>query len=72
MFSPDGVPLLTYAMFAEGLGDGENYGATHPAVQAHARIGRIMLDNLPGAPTSPARASVPRSVPKPFRPVSGG
>jgi beta-lactamase class A len=72
MFSPDGVPLLTYAMFAEGLGDGENYGATHPAVQAHARIGRVMLDNLPGAPTSPARVSVPRSVPKPFRPVSGG
>ena len=51
MFDPDGVPLVTYAMFAEGLGDGDNYGATHPAVEAHARIGRTMIDNLPPAPS---------------------
>ncbi|WP_433719855.1 serine hydrolase [Actinoplanes sp. CA-051413] len=73
MFSPDGVPLLTYAMFAEGLGDPENYGATHPAVEAHAKIGRTMLDNLPAVPTSAtARSAVPRSLPKPFHPVNGG
>ncbi|MGW4942595.1 serine hydrolase [Actinoplanes sp. NPDC004185] len=73
MFSADGVPLLTYAMFAEGLGDPENYGATHPAVQAHAKIGRTMMDNLPAVPTSAtARSAVPRSLPKPFHPVSGG
>ena len=73
MFSPEGVPLLTYAMFAEGLGDPENYGATHPAVQAHAKIGRVMLDNLPAAPTSAkARTALPRTLQKPFRPVSGG
>lgn len=67
MFSPDGAPVLTYAMFAEGLGDPENYGATHPAVQAHARIGRTMMDNLPAAAQVTAR-----SAPKPFRPVNGG
>src|SRR5690349_12369144 len=73
MFSPTGVPLLTYAMFAEGLGDPENYGATHPAVQAHAKIGRTMLDNLPAVPTSvSARKAVPRTLPKPFHPVNGG
>jgi beta-lactamase class A len=73
MFSSDGVPLLTYAMFAEGLGDPGNYGATHPAVQAHAKIGRTMLDNLPAVPAGvSARAAVPRSLPKPFRPVNGG
>jgi beta-lactamase class A len=73
MFSPEGVPLLTYAMFAEGLGDPENYGATHPAVQAHAKIGRVMLDNLPAAPASAkARTALPRTLQKPFHPVSGG
>jgi len=55
MFGPDGVPLLTYAMFAEGLGDPENHGATHPAVQAHARIGRTMMDHLPAAPARARR-----------------
>ncbi|MEV6301134.1 serine hydrolase [Actinoplanes sp. NPDC051861] len=73
MFSADGVPLLTYAMFAEGLGDPENYGATHPAVQAHAKIGRALFDNLPPVPeTRTARSAVPRSLPKPFHPVNGG
>ncbi|MEV6596072.1 serine hydrolase [Actinoplanes sp. NPDC051346] len=47
MFGPDGRPKLTYALFAEELGDPDNYGATHPAVQAHAVIGRTLLDNLP-------------------------
>jgi beta-lactamase class A len=47
MAGPDGAPLLTYAMFAEGLDGKANYGATHPAVQAHATIGRAMMDSLP-------------------------
>ncbi|AGZ44335.1 serine hydrolase [Actinoplanes friuliensis] len=73
MFSTDGVPLLTYAMFAEGLGEPENYGATHPAVEAHAKIGRTMLDNLPPVPSAArARSVAPRSLPKPFHPVKGG
>lgn len=52
MFGADGKPELTYAMFAEGLGDLDNYGATHPAVQAHAVIGRTMFDNLPASAAS--------------------
>ena len=66
MFGSDGAPKLTYAMFAEGLGDLNNYGSTHPAVQAHAIIGRTMLDNLP------ATAAALRKAPKPFIPVDGG
>lgn len=50
MFGESGAPLLTYAMFAEALGGPDDYGATHPAVQAHSRIGRTMLDNLPATP----------------------
>ncbi|MEU4560766.1 serine hydrolase [Actinoplanes sp. NPDC023936] len=70
MFSADGVPLLTYAMFAEGLGDPENYGATHPAVEAHSKIGRTMMDSLPDTRT--AKSTAPRSLPHPFHPVDGG
>src|SRR3954451_7929682 len=44
MFGPDGAPKLTYAMCAAGLGDLDNYGSPPPAVQAHAVIGRTMLD----------------------------
>jgi beta-lactamase class A len=72
MFDPNGVPLLTYAMFAEGLGDPENYGATHPAVEAHAKIGRKMIDNLPPTPGATARAVAPRSKLEHFKPVNGG
>ncbi|GGN84219.1 serine hydrolase [Actinoplanes lobatus] len=72
MFGVDGSPLLTYAMFAEGLGDPENYGATHPAVEAHAKIGRTLMDSLPAAPAVTARSAAPRTLPKPFHPVNGG
>ncbi|GAA1608628.1 serine hydrolase [Actinoplanes couchii] len=76
MFSADGLPLLTYAMFAEGLGEPENYGATHPAVEAHAKIGRTLFDNLPAVPatlsTARSGSSLPRTLPKPFAPVNGG
>ena len=44
MFDADGAPPLVYALFAEGLGDLDNYGATHPAVEAHAVLGRTMFD----------------------------
>ncbi|MET8152090.1 serine hydrolase [Actinoplanes sp. NPDC049668] len=68
MFDTQGAPVLTYAMFAEGLDEPENYGATHPAVQAHAKIGRTMMDNLP----APSRESPRVMKPAPFRPVNGG
>ena len=71
MFGPDGAPKLTYAMFAEGLGDLDNYGATHPAVQAHAVIGRTMLDNLPTGAAAALR-SAPTQKLAPFVPNHGG
>jgi beta-lactamase class A len=71
MFGADGAPKLTYAMFAEGLADRDNYGATHPAVQAHAVLGRTMVDALAGAPTTTAMSRVRQSL-TPFRPVNGG
>ncbi|HET9518242.1 MAG TPA: serine hydrolase [Actinoplanes sp.] len=79
MFGPDGAPKLTYAMFAEGLGQRDNYGATHPAVQAHAVLGRTMFDALPSLSAKPATAAsataarpVPRVDLTPFVPVNGG
>jgi beta-lactamase class A len=69
MFGPDGLPKLTYAMFAHGLGDRDNYGSTHPAVQAHAVIGRTMMDNLP---TGPAALRAAADLPAKFVPVNGG
>ncbi|WP_305786631.1 serine hydrolase [Symbioplanes lichenis] len=44
IFDPAGQPRLPYAMFATALPDRDNYGSTHPATQAHATIGRAMLD----------------------------
>ena len=46
IFGQDGTPRLTYALFAHALGDRHNYGSTHPAVEAHAVLGRAMLDSL--------------------------
>ncbi|HWG99211.1 MAG TPA: serine hydrolase [Pilimelia sp.] len=46
IFDPAGAPALVFGFFADGLGDRDNYGATHPAVQAHAELGRAMLDAL--------------------------
>lgn len=55
-------------MFAEGLGDLDNYGSTHPAVEAHAVIGRTMLHNLPTRAAAPARSITAER----FAPVNGG
>ena len=44
VFSTSGGPALTYAFFAEALGDRDNYGGTHPGVRAHAALGRALLD----------------------------
>ena len=67
MFGTDGTPVLTYAFFADGLGDPGNYGATHPAVQAHAVLGRTMLDTV-GTVTNPGAA---RHVVPGYHPVDG-
>lgn len=51
IFDAAGAPVLTYALFADGQADADNYGATHPAVEARARMGRRFLaavDRLTG------------------------
>jgi beta-lactamase class A len=69
MFGADGAPVLTYAFFADALGDLDNYGSTHPAVRAHAVLGRTMFDVIDKAtnPAAPARMRVPA-----FQPADGG
>jgi len=52
IFDPTGAPVLTFAYFADKLGDVDNYGATHPAVRAHAVLGRAMYDAV-AADTNP-------------------
>jgi beta-lactamase class A len=44
MFDTAGAPMLTYALFARGQADPGNFGATHPGVEARARMGRQFLD----------------------------
>ena len=65
-------PVTQHAMI-EALGDLDNYGPTHPAVQAHAKLGRTMMDNLPpGAPPTTAIQSARAENLKPFTPNNGG
>lgn len=68
MFGTDGSPQLTYAMFADAHPDQSNYGATHPVVQAHAVIGRVMFDVI-SASTAPATRK--HYSPAPFVPYKG-
>ena len=69
MFDAAGRPVLTYALFARGQADPDNFGATHPAVQARAVMGRAFFDavaNLGGT-------AVRRAAPAPaYRPTNGG
>ncbi|MFY1634304.1 serine hydrolase [Solwaraspora sp. WMMB335] len=46
VFDTAGAPALVYAFFADGLGQLDDYGATHPAVRAHAVLGRVMFDTV--------------------------
>ncbi|MBM0235366.1 serine hydrolase [Micromonospora sp. STR1_7] len=52
IFDRSGAAVLTYALFADGQADPDNFGATHPAVQARAAMGPRFLaavDRLAGA-----------------------
>lgn len=44
MFDERGGPLVVYSFFTDQAPDPDNYGATNPIVQAHATLGRLMLD----------------------------
>ncbi len=46
MFDTTGLPVLTNSFFARGQADPDNFGATHPAVQARAIMGRKALDAI--------------------------
>ncbi len=55
IFDRSGVAVLTYALFADGQADADDFGATHPAVQARAAMGPRFLaavDRLAGAGTA--------------------
>lgn len=69
MFGADGAPALVYSLFAEGLGDLDNYGATHPAVEAHAALGRTMF-NVVSRMTHPTITAKQPLIP--FTAVDGG
>ncbi|SBV26793.1 Beta-lactamase class A [Micromonospora krabiensis] len=67
VFDAAGAPLLTYALFADGQADPDNFGATHPAVQARARLGRVFLDATSRLAGTGARHRLTRQ-----RPSNGG
>ncbi|MDG4798687.1 serine hydrolase [Micromonospora sp. WMMD1082] len=67
IFDTAGAPLVTYALFADGQAGADDFGATHPAVQARARWGRRALDLTDGLGGSgTARRG------HPYRPSNGG
>jgi beta-lactamase class A len=68
MFGTDGAPVLTYAFFTEGLSNPDNFGATHPAVEAHAVLGRVMFDSIATTANPAAKA---RQAITPYRAVPG-
>jgi beta-lactamase class A len=68
MFDPGGMPVLTYSVFAHGQAHPEDFGATHPAVQARAVMGRRFLDAV-----DRLRGIGPRAMRAPrYRPGNGG
>lgn len=68
IFNQAGAPVLTYAMFADGQTDPDNYGATHPVRRACAAMGRQFITavaDLPSAARVAHRATM-------YRPTNGG
>jgi beta-lactamase class A len=62
VFDTDGRPVLTYSMFAAGMAGPDNFGATHPALQARAVMGRSWLSAVDHLSSSVAttRYATPR------------
>ncbi|MBC6458333.1 serine hydrolase [Actinomadura sp. HBU206391] len=59
IFDTAGAPILVFSYFADQVGDEDNYGATNPAVQAHAVLGRAMLDAVGDTTNGSARVRHP-------------
>ncbi|THV30912.1 serine hydrolase [Glycomyces paridis] len=49
VFNTAGAPVLVYSFMSQFEDHWDDYGATHPAVQAHARMGRKILDLVDAA-----------------------
>jgi len=69
VFDSAGAPLLTYAFFAYGQAHPEDFGATHPAVQARAFLGRAFLDILARLQGDAAVAALRAAT---YQPSNGG
>lgn len=52
VYNAAGAPALVYAFMSQFDDHWGDYGATHPAVQAHAAMGRKMLDIVNSAGTA--------------------
>ncbi|MGI5152445.1 serine hydrolase [Plantactinospora sp. CA-294935] len=68
IFDPAGAPVLTYVLFADGQADPDNFGSTHPAVQARAAMGPAFLAAVDGL----RNLSVPARRPRMYQPTNGG
>ncbi|SDE54695.1 serine hydrolase [Glycomyces harbinensis] len=44
VYNTAGAPILVYSFMSQSTTNWDNYGATHPVVQAHATMGRKMFD----------------------------
>jgi beta-lactamase class A len=66
IFDSAGAPTLIYGLFANGQSDPDNFGATHPAVNARARMGRKFLDTVDRMEPAVAPARYPSSQYVPF------
>ncbi|MEV4312369.1 serine hydrolase [Actinocrispum sp. NPDC049592] len=69
MFDTAGKPVLTYSLFARGQAHPEDFGATHPAVQARSDMGRKWLravDKIAGAASARTLAA------QVYQPSNGG
>lgn len=53
LFDTAGAPAVVFAFLAEGAGDPDNFGATNPIAQAHAALGRALMDSFPGLSAVP-------------------
>ncbi|WP_168801696.1 serine hydrolase [Glycomyces buryatensis] len=49
VYNAAGAPALVYSFMSQSEKHWDNYGATHPVVQAHARMGRKFFDQVNSA-----------------------
>jgi beta-lactamase class A len=63
-------PQSIHSFFSYCPGNEGNYGATHPVVEAHAKLGRYMFDQVSTLPTAPSALMAPAI--RPFVANKGG